>query len=140
MVSDGLDPTRDLIGVQQAEAALTKIPHLKATIYPHARLVGYEGTRPAYLNGGGLGGYLALFTPPFYPIKTVYRLRFKGMKPYVEKEYFIRKEVPALAGLIHRARLTFTQQVRDRVEQKGAAPQQKGTQPPQEAPAKQPEK
>ena len=140
MVSDGLDPTRDLIGVQQAEAALTKIPHLKATIYPHARLVGYAGPRPAYLNGGGLGGYLALFTPPFYPIKTVYRLRFKGMKPYVEKEYFIRKEVPALAGLIHRDRLTFTQQVKDRVEQKGAAPQQKGAQPPQEAQTKQPEK
>lgn len=133
MVSDGLDPTRDLIGVRQAEAALTKIPHLKATIYPHARLIGYKGERPAYLNGGGLAGYLALFTPDFYPVKTVYRLRFKGMKPYLEKEYFIRKEVPALAGLVHRDRLTFTQQLQDRVEPNGSVEK---TQEPATAPEK----
>ncbi len=140
MVSDGLDPTRDLIGVQQAEAALNKIPHLKATIYPHARLAGYESTRPAYLDGGGLGGYLALFTPPFYPIKTVYRLRFKGMKPYVEKEYFIRKEVSALAGLVHRDRLTFTQQVEERIEKKEAAPGQTPSTTQPQQPKAEPEK
>lgn len=113
MVGDGLDPTRDLLRVRQAEAALTKMPHLKATLYPHSRLVGYT-EMPAYLNGGGLGGYLALFTPDFYPLKTIYRLRFDGWKPYLKPHYFIRKEVPALAGPIHRDRLTFTEQVQDR--------------------------
>lgn len=113
MVGDGLDPTRDLLSVRQAEAALTKVPHLKATLYPHSRLVGYT-EMPEYLNGGGLGGYLALFTPDFYPLKTIYRLRFDGWRPYLKPHYFIRKEVPALAGPIHRDRLTFTEQVQDR--------------------------
>lgn len=113
MVGDGLDPTRDLLSVRQAEAALTKVPHLKATLYPHSRLVGYT-EMPEYLNGGGLGGYLALFTPDFYPLKTIYRLRFNGWRPYLKPHYFIRKEVPALAGPIHRDRLTFTEQVQDR--------------------------
>ena len=115
MVGDGLDPTRDLLDVRQADQALVNIPHLKATIYPLARLGAYEGTVPPYLTGGGLGGYLALFTPDFYPLKTVYRLRFNGWKPYFEKEYYIRKEVPALSGAIHRDRLTFSEQVQDRV-------------------------
>lgn len=115
MVGDGLDPTRDLLGVQQADQALVNIPHLKATIYPFARLAAYEGTVPPYLTGGGLGGYLALFTPDFYPLKTIYRLRFNGWKPYLEKTYYIRKEVPALSGAIHRDRLTFSEQIMDRV-------------------------
>lgn len=112
MVGDGLDPTRDLLRVRQAEVALGKMPHLKATLYPHSRLAGQA--KPEYLDGGGLGGYLALFTPDFYPIKTIYRLRFNGWKPYLKPHYFIRKEVPALAGPIHRDRLTFTEQVQDR--------------------------
>ena len=115
MVGDGLDPTRDLLGVRQAEAALPKVPHLKATLYPRARLKGYEQDKPEYLDGGGLAGYLTLFTPDFYPIKKIYRLRFKGWKPYFKVQYYIRKEVPALAGLIHRDRLTFTEQVADRI-------------------------
>ncbi len=115
MVGDGLDPTRDLLDVRQADKALLNIPHLKATIYPFARLGAYEGTVPPYLTGGGLGGYLALFTPDFYPLKTVYRLRFNGWKPYLEKAYYVRKEVPALSGAIHRDRLTFSEQVQERV-------------------------
>lgn len=115
MVGDGLDPTRDLLDVRQADKALLTIPHLKATIYPFARLGAYTGVVPDYLTGGGLGGYLALFTPDFYPLKTVYRLRFNGWKPYLEKAYYVRKEVPALSGAIHRDRLTFSEQVQDRV-------------------------
>lgn len=108
MVRDGLDVTRDLLSVQQADEALFKIPHLKATIYPHSRLKAYEGTVPPFMNGGGLAGYLALFTPDFYPLKKVLRLRFvEGHWRWVP-EYFVRKEVPALAGLVHRDYLTFT--------------------------------
>ena len=122
MVGDGLDPTRDLLGVREAEAALFKIPHLKATLYPRARLEGYDQAKPKYLDGGGLAGYLTLFTPDFYPIKKIKRLRFKGLKPYIETQYFIRREVAALAGLIHRDRLTFTEQVQDRIVPDKAAP------------------
>ena len=125
MVSDGLDPTRDLLSVSQAEAALVKLPHIKATLYPRARLKGYEVEKPEYLDGGGLAGYLTLFTPDFYPLKKLYRLRFKGWKPYFEPVYFVRKEVPAIAGLIHRDRLTFSQQVQDRVVKEDPAPAEK---------------
>ena len=122
MVGDGLDPTRDLLGVREAEAALVKIPHLKATLYPRARLEGYDKAKPKYLDGGGLAGYLTLFTPDFYPVKKVRRLRFNGLKPYIETQYFIRREVAALAGLIHRDRLTFTEQVQDRIVPDKASP------------------
>lgn len=114
MVGDGLDPTRDLLGVQQAEASLHKIPHLKATIYPRARLAGWE-TLPPFLDGGGLGAYLALFTPDFYPLKKINRWRWVNGKLTFVPEYFVRKEVPALAGAIHRDHLTFTGQIEDRV-------------------------
>lgn len=114
MVGDGLDPTRDLLSVEQAEVAVLKVPHLKATIYPHSRLPGWN--LPQYLTGGGLGAYLSLFTPDFYPIKTVKRLRKVDGKWQLVPEYFIRKEVPALSGFIHRDHLTFTEQVQDRIE------------------------
>ena len=101
---------------------MVKIPHLKATLYPRARLEGYDKAKPKYLDGGGLAGYLTLFTPDFYPVKKVRRLRFNGLKPYIETQYFIRREVAALAGLIHRDRLTFTEQVQDRIVPDKASP------------------
>lgn len=113
MVGDGLDPTRDLLSVEQAEVAILKVPHLKATIYPHSRLPGW--TLPEELTGGGLGAYLSLFTSDFYPIKTVKRLRKVNGKLQWVPEYFIRKEVPALSGLVHRDHLTFTEQVENRI-------------------------
>ena len=122
MVGDGLDPTRDLLGVRQAEAALPMVPHLKATVYPRARLEGYDKFKPEYLDGGGLAGYLTLFTPDFYPLKKIRRLRFDGWKPYWQIQYFVRKEVAALAGFIHRDRLTFSDQVKDRVVPDSSAP------------------
>ncbi len=108
MVRDGLDVTRDLLSVQEANDALLKIPHLKATIYPHSRLKAYEGVVPPFMDGGGLAGYLALFTPDFYPLKKVLRLRFQDGRLRWVPEYFVRKEVPTLAGLVHRDYLTFT--------------------------------
>ncbi len=120
MVGDGLDPTRDLLSVRRAELALFKIPHLKATLYPHSRLKNRTEV-PAYMDGGGLAGYLALFTPDFYPLKKIYRLRFDGWKLRFEPQYFVRKEIPALAGSVHRDRLTFTGQVEGRVVQDPAA-------------------
>lgn len=117
MVGDGLDPTRDLLGVQQAEASLRFIPHLKATIYPRARLAGWKNL-PAFLDGGGLGAYLALFTPDFFPLKKVNRWRWVNGKLTFVPEYFVRKEVPALAGAIHRDHLTFTGQIEDRAVEK----------------------
>lgn len=117
MVGDGLDPTRDLLGVQQAEASLRFIPHLKATIYPRARLAGWNDL-PAFLDGGGLGAYLALFTPDFFPLKKVNRWRWVNGKLTLVPEYFVRKEVPALAGAIHRDHLTFTGQIEDRAVDK----------------------
>ena len=117
MVGDGLDPTRDLLSVQRADGALRFIPHLKATIYPRARLVGYEHL-PPYLDGGGLGAYLALFTPDFFPLKKVNRWRWVDGKLVFVPEYFVRKEVPALAGVIHRNHITFTGQIEDRAVDK----------------------
>lgn len=117
MVGDGLDPTRDLLSVQRADGALRFIPHLKATIYPRARLVGYEHL-PPYLDGGGLGAYLALFTPDFFPLKKVNRWRWVDGKLVFVPEYFVRKEVPALAGAIHRNHITFTGQIEDRAVDK----------------------
>lgn len=113
MVSDRVDETWDLLTIQQAGRTLPKIPDLKATIYPKTRLPGQ--TLPEDLTGGGVNAYLTLFTPDFYPVKTVYRLRWKGLKPVVQPQYYIRKEVPALSGSIHRERLTFLEQVADRV-------------------------
>ena len=112
MVGDGLDPTRDLLSVKKAEAVLRNIPHLKATLYPHPRLM--EGQEVPFLTGGGLGGYLALFTPPFYPLKKIVRLRWKDGKLQFVPEYFVRKEILTLAGFIHRDHLTFTHQVKGR--------------------------
>lgn len=108
MVRDGLDVTRDLLDVGSAEKALFKIPHLKATIYPHSRLAAYKGEVPQFMDGGGLAGYLALFTPDFYPLKKVFRLRFQEGRFKFVPEYFVRKEVVSLAGLVHRDHLTFT--------------------------------
>ncbi len=117
MVGDGLDPTRDLLSVERADEALRFIPHLKATIYPRARLAGRENL-PAFLDGGGLGAYLALFTPDFFPLKKVNRLRFVDGKLVWVPEYFVRKEIPALAGSIHRNHITFTGQVEGRAVEK----------------------
>ncbi len=117
MVGDGLDPTRDLLSVGQAERALNFIPHLKATIYPRARLAGREQL-PQFLDGGGLGAYLALFTPDFFPLKKINRWRWVDGKLVLVPEYFVRKEVPALAGSIHRNHITFTGQIQDRAVDK----------------------
>lgn len=117
MVGDGLDPTRDLLSVGRAERALHFIPHLKATIYPRARLAGREKL-PPFLDGGGLGAYLALFTPDFFPLKKINRWRWIGGKLVFVPEYFVRKEVPALAGAIHRDHITFTGQIEDRAVDK----------------------
>jgi hypothetical protein len=108
MVGDGLDETRDLLSVQRASEAVLKIPSLRATIRPHSR-ISYAQDVP-YMVGGGLSGYLALFTPDFYPIKEVKLLReVNGKKEWVT-EYFIRREVVALSGFIHRERLAFSSQ------------------------------
>lgn len=114
MVGDGLDMTRDLLSVGRADEALRYIPHLKATIYPRARLAGRENL-PAFLDGGGLGAYLALFTPDFFPLKKINRWRWIGGKLVLVPEYFVRKEIPTLAGAIHRNHITFTGQIEDRV-------------------------
>lgn len=115
MISDRLDETWDLLSVQRTAGMLPKIPNLKATIYPKTRLPG--GVLPPDLTGGGANAYLALFTNYFYPVKTVHRLRWRGFKPVLEPQYYIRKEVPALAGSIHRERLTFLDQVTERILQ-----------------------
>ena len=108
MVGDGLDESRDLLSVQSASAAILNIPSLRATIHPHSR-ISYAEKVP-YMFGGGLAGYLALFTPDFYPIKEVKLLReVDGKKQWVT-EYFIRREVVALASFVHRERLTFSSQ------------------------------
>lgn len=113
MIGDRLDITSDLVRVQKANEALRHIPNLRATIYPQSRLPGE--VLPEGLNGGGIGAYLTLFTRDFYPLKKVYRLRFNSMIPKLETQYYVRKEVSALAGAIHRDRLTFFEQVADRV-------------------------
>lgn len=113
MIGDRLDSTSDLLRVQKANEALRHIPDLRATIYPQSRLPGE--VLPEGLNGGGIGAYLTLFTRDFYPLKKVYRLRFNGMIPKLDAQYYVRKEVSALAGAIHRDRLTFLEQVADRV-------------------------
>jgi len=113
MVSDGLDFSRDLLTVEKEEQSLLKIPHLRATIYPKSRL-SYADKIP-YMYGGGLAGYLALFTPDFYPLKKVKILReVNGKKQWVT-QYYVRREVASLAGMIHRERLTFTPQVQNRI-------------------------
>ena len=113
MVADGLDASRDVLTVGRAERALRDIPHLRATIYPHGRVSGAESV--PYMKGGGLAAYLALFTPDFYPIKTVRLLKKVDGKWQWVPTHFIRKEVVALAGSAHRDRLTFTEQVEDRI-------------------------
>lgn len=117
MVGDGLDMTRDLLSVERADAALHYIPHLKATIYPRARLAGREYL-PQFLDGGGLGAYLALFTPDFFPLKKINRWRWIDGKLVLVPEYFVRKEIPALSGAIHRNHITFTGQIEDRAVDK----------------------
>ena len=113
MVGDGLDASRDVLTVERAERALHNIPHLRATIYPQERVKGYENV--PYMKGGGLAAYLALFTPDFYPIKTVRLLQKVDGKWQWVPTYFVRKEVLALAGAVHRDHLTFTEQVEDRI-------------------------
>ncbi len=113
MVGDGLDASRDVLTVGRAERALRDIPHLRATIYPQNR-VQNAGDVP-YMKGGGLAAYLALFTPDFYPIKTVRLLKNVDGKWQWVPTHFIRKEVLTHAGFVHRDRLTFTQQVQDRI-------------------------
>lgn len=113
MVGDGLDASRDVLTVQRAERALHNIPHLRATIYPQERVKGYEEV--PYMKGGGLAAYLALFTPDFYPIKTIHLLQKVDGKWQWVPTHFIRKEVLALAGAVHRDHLTFTEQVEDRI-------------------------
>lgn len=113
MVGDGLDVSRDVLTVQRAEKALRDIPHLRATIYPQSR-VSYADKIP-YMKGGGLAAYLALFTPDFYPIKTVHLLKKVDGKWTWVPTHFIRKEVLTHAGFVHRDHLTFTEQVQDRI-------------------------
>ncbi len=113
MVGDGLDVSRDVLTVQRAEKALRDIPHLRATIYPQSR-VSYADKIP-YMKGGGLAAYLALFTPDFYPIKTVRLLKKVDGKWTWVPTHFIRKEVLTHAGFVHRDHLTFTEQVQDRI-------------------------
>lgn len=113
MVGDGLDASRDVISVGRAEKALRDIPHLRATIYPHSRVP--NSADVPYMKGGGLAAYLALFTPDFYPIKTVHLLKkVDGQWKWVPT-HFIRKEVLVHAGFVHRDHLTFTEQVQDRI-------------------------
>ena len=113
MVGDGLDASRDVLTVGRAERALRDIPHLRATIYPQNR-VG-DSDKVPYMKGGGLAAYLALFTPDFYPIKTVRLLKKVDGKWQWVPTHFIRKEVLTHAGFVHRDRLTFTEQVQDRI-------------------------
>lgn len=113
MVGDGLDISRDALTVERAEKALHDIPHLRATIYPQSR-VSYAHKVP-YMKGGGLAAYLALFTPDFYPIKTVHLLQKVDGKWKWVPTHFIRKEVLTHAGFIHRDHITFTEQVQDRI-------------------------
>lgn len=113
MVGDGLDISRDALTVERSEKALYDIPHLRATIYPQSR-VSYADKVP-YMQGGGLAAYLALFTPDFYPIKTIHLLKkVDGQWQWVPT-HFIRKEVLTHAGFIHRDHITFTEQVQDRI-------------------------
>lgn len=113
MVGDGLDISRDALTVERAEKALRDIPHLRATIYPQSR-VSYAANVP-YMKGGGLAAYLALFTPDFYPIKTIHMLKKVDGKWQWVPTYFIRKEVLTHAGFIHRDHITFTEQVQERI-------------------------
>lgn len=113
MVGDGLDISRDALTVERAEKALRDIPHLRATIYPQSR-VSYADKVP-YMKGGGLAAYLALFTPDFYPIKTIHLLKKVDGKWTWEPTHFIRKEVLTHAGFIHRDHITFTEQVQERI-------------------------
>lgn len=113
MVGDGIDFSRDLLTVERAEQALVHIPSLRATIYPKTRL-SYADKIP-YMTGGGLPAYLALFTEDFYPIKTIKRLKKVDGKYTWVPEYYVRKEVAALAGMIARERLAFTSQIEDRI-------------------------
>ncbi len=113
MVGDGLDASRDVLTVGRAEKALHDIPHLRATIYPQNRVTNAD--QVPYMKGGGLAAYLALFTPDFYPIKTVHMLRSVDGKWQWVPTHFIRKEVLTHAGFVHRDHLTFTEQVKDRI-------------------------
>ena len=113
MVGDGLDESRDVLTVQRTEKALLNVRHLKATVYPYGRIA--DPTKVPYMRGGGLAGYLALFTPDFYPVKTVYLWRKVDGKWKRVPTHFVRKEVLALAGFVHRDFLTFTEQVEDRI-------------------------
>ncbi|MBP5404064.1 MAG: hypothetical protein J6Y17_03125 [Elusimicrobiaceae bacterium] len=113
MVGDGLDASRDVLTVQRAERALRDIPHLRATIYPHQRVA--EAEKVPYMKGGGLAAYLALFTPDFYPIKTVRLLKQVDGKWTWVPTHFVRKEVLTHAGFVHRDHLTFTEQVEERI-------------------------
>ena len=113
MVGDGLDASRDVLSVDRAEKALHDIPHLRATIYPQNRVENAD--KVPYMKGGGLAAYLALFTPDFYPIKTVRLLKKVDGKWEWVPTHFIRKEVLTHAGFVHRDRLTFTEQVEDRI-------------------------
>ena len=113
MMSDGLDLSRDLLTVEQEEKALANVPNLRATIYPVRRISHPE--KVPYMHGGGLAGYLALFTPDFYPLKKVKLLReVNGKKQWVT-QYYVHKAVPFLAGTIHRENLTLAPQVQDRI-------------------------
>ena len=113
MVGDGLDASRDVLSVERAEKALRDIPHLRATIYPQSRVA--HADKVPYMKGGGLAAYLALFTPDFYPIKTIQLLQKVDGKWTWVPTHFIRKEVLTHAGFVHRDHLTFTQQVQDRI-------------------------
>lgn len=113
MVGDGLDASRDVLSVDRAEKALHDIPHLRATIYPQNRVENAD--KVPYMKGGGLAAYLALFTPDFYPVKTVRLLKKVDGKWQWVPTHFIRKEVLTHAGFVHRDRLTFTQQIKDRI-------------------------
>ena len=113
MVADGLDASRDVLTVGRAERALRDIPHLRATAHPQTR-ISYTDNVP-YMKGGGLASYLALFTPDFYPIKTVHLLKKVDGKWQLVPTNFIRKEVLTHAGFVHRDHLTFTEQVQDRI-------------------------
>ena len=113
MVGDGLDASRDVLTVQLADKALHNIPHLRATIYPQSRVSNAD--QIPYMKGGGLAAYLALFTPDFYPVKTIRLLKQVDGKWQWVPTHFIRKEIVPLAGFVHRAHLTFTEQVADRI-------------------------
>ncbi len=113
MVGDGIDESRDVLSVERTEQALRNIRHLKATVYPYGRIS--DPSQFPYMRGGGLAGYLALFTPDFYPIKTVSLWRKVDEHWKRVPTHFVRKEVLTLAGFVHRDFLTFTEQVQDRI-------------------------